>query len=453
MSFTAPFTLASRLSLVAGACLALCGAAVQAAAPTQDELGSIVLYGSTTIAQDSTNAWGVWEQIDPPAAGPAQPGTSTPSRSEWYRSLAQVSFQANTLPTVVEPTASLLCAGGSFCGFGRARVTTTTYLPMNEDGTSDSTNFLAYHLVATPVATDGPGLIRAAALPSTADAPAATSTTTFAFSYAVAVKSQALGSSDAVLASESGTLFYNGYGYSAKTAIPNGTQRFSLNAADINSSAFYDNAEILAGWYDNPVFRYINGGSDMSSTNQFQESRGVIGVTTSDADMAALRASRATATYTGHDAYGLDQGSPNMKLNVNFGNGTFTGSLNNGSDGKVEQQTTTRGVQVAGAVGVNIDKGVITGANFMSTALSANDGSIKAGSVVQGAFFGPNAAAAGGVVNITKTTANYSNATFVSPFLTVKDTPKAIAPVLLLPVAPVAPVMPPVIINLPVSPR
>jgi hypothetical protein len=151
----------------------------------------------------------------------------------------------------------------------------------------------------------------------------------------------------------------------------------------------------------------------------------VVGVTTSDAEMASLRASNATATYTGYDLNGLQaKVKPNVTLSVNFGNGTFTGSVNGGADrGIVQPQTTTSGTQLAGLVGVNIDKGVITGANFMSTALSATDGKIGAGSVVQGAFFGPSAAAAGGVVNITKTSNSgaYTNATHVTPFLTIRD--------------------------------
>jgi hypothetical protein len=441
MSNTAPSNLASRLSFVAGACLALCGAAVQAAAPTQAELESIVLYGSTTIAQDSTSVWGVWEQIDPPAAGPAQPTANAASRSEWYRSLAQVSQPSPNVPTVPEPTATLLCAGGSLCGFGRAQVSTNTFAPFSEPSTSDATNIFAYHLLATPVASELQVLERVAAL---GGAPT-TSTTTFTLPFAVSVQSQSLSADAAVLVSASGTLYFNGNGYSAKSRTETGFQSYSI--APLQQSASdniaYDSATILAGWYDNPVSKYVLGkGETLQNIQQYQQSMGVIGVTTSDADMAGLRASNATATYTGHDGYGLG-GSPNMKLSVDFGKGIFTGSLNNGTDGGVEWQTTARGTQVAGPVGVIIDKGVITGANFMSTSLSAKDGSIKAGSVVQGAFFGPNAAAAGGVVNITKTTANYTNATFVSPFMAVNDQLiKAPAPVLLAPAAPAAPINP-----------
>jgi hypothetical protein len=79
----------SSLRLVAGASLALCSALthVAQAAPTQAELDSIVLYGSTTIAKDSTSAWGVWEQIDPPAAGPASTTSPRPSgTAPWRRS-------------------------------------------------------------------------------------------------------------------------------------------------------------------------------------------------------------------------------------------------------------------------------------------------------------------------------------------------------------------------------
>jgi hypothetical protein len=112
--------------------------------------------------------------------------------------------------------------------------------------------------------------------------------------------------------------------------------------------------------------------------------------------------------------------TPNVILNVKFGDGTFTGSFNGGADGKVSIGTSASGPVLSGAVGFNVTSGVITGSEFQSTGLSASDGTVTG--TVRGAFFGPMAAAAGGVADVTKTRTDgaYSNARFVSPFLAIK---------------------------------
>jgi hypothetical protein len=409
-------TAPSRLHLLVAACLALCGGITQAADPTPADLNSIVLYGSTTIAQDSTDSWGVWDQLEPTAAGPALPRLSIPGLTEWYRSLSQVAANAPVVPVVPIPTpevlATQICAGGSICGFGRA--TTTSLLDMPAPNAPVPAQF-AYSLVATPATL--PVVVR-----ENKGALAVSETPSFLPPMAITVQSQVLGEGGPLVKPQSGVLTFNGNGYSG--SFDDG--KYALVAATIGNGVYFDNGQVLAAWYDNPVSRYVAGNNAIPFSMQFQNSVGVAGVTTSDADMSNLRASNATATYTGYDKNGLDaKTKPNVTLNVNFGNGTFTGSVNGGADrGTVQTQITPRGTQLAGLVGVNIDKGVITGANFMSTALSATDGKIGAGSVVQGAFFGPNAAAAGGVVNITKTSNSgaYTNATHVTPFLTVRDT-------------------------------
>ena len=410
-------TAPSRLHLLVGACLALCGGITQAAGPTPADLNSIVLYGSTTIAQDSTDSWGVWDQLEPTAAGPALPKLSIPGLTEWYRSLSQVAANAPVVPVVPiappEVLATQICAGGSICGFGRA--STSSMIFMTESTAAPTAQF-AYSLVATP--TTLPTIVRerTAAL-------AVAETPSFQLPMAITVQSQLLGGAGSLLMPQSGVLTFNGSGYGGTS----GGDTYRIAAYEKVNGTYFDNGEVLAAWYDNPISRYVAGSMTAMPSIQFQNSVGVVGVTTSDAEMASLRASNATATYTGYDLNGLQaKVKPNVTLSVNFGNGTFTGSVNGGADrGIVQPQTTTSGTQLAGLVGVNIDKGVITGANFMSTALSATDGKIGAGSVVQGAFFGPSAAAAGGVVNITKTSNSgaYTNATHVTPFLAVRDTP------------------------------
>jgi hypothetical protein len=407
----------SRLHLLVGACLALCGGIAQAAEPTQADLNSILLYGSTTIAQDSTDSWGVWDQLEPTAAGPALPKLSIPGLTEWYRSLSQVAANAPVAPVApvapAEVLATQICAGGSICGFGRAANSSLVFIEGPSDKALPSAQY-AYSVVAT--ATTLPVITR-----ETAAALAESVTPSFTWPAAITVTSQVLGEGGPLLSPESGVLTFSGKGYSGGSD----GARYSIVAATMGNNTYFDNRTVQAAWFDNPISRYVAGQGDTPGSIQFQNSVGVAGVTTSNADMSSLRTSNATATYTGYDKNGLDAKiKPNVTLTVNFGNSTFTGSVNGGADrGTVQTQTTTRGTQLAGLVGVNIDKGVITGANFMSTALSATDGKIGAGSVVQGAFFGPNAAAAGGVVSITKTSnsGTYTNATHVTPFLTIRD--------------------------------
>jgi len=403
-------TAPSRLHLLVAACLALCGGITQAADPTPADLNSIVLYGSTTIAQDSTDSWGVWDQLEPTAAGPALPRLSIPGLTEWYRSLSQVAANAPVVPVApvapAEVLATQICAGGSICGFFRAAVNNNVFAPSAVSPTE-----IAYSLVATPVQTDRPtkpieGAIAAA----------------FAFSKALTIQSQALSEGGVLLAPQSGLLTSLGSIYSGDTPVNYKVGTTSL----ANKPVVQDGVVVPVAWFDNPVSRYVVGQGENLPTLQFQNSVGVVGVTTSDAEISKLRASNATANYTGYDVNGLNaKVEPNVKLTVNFGNGTFNGSLNDGADrGVVQTQTTTRGTQLAGLVGVKF-QGVATGANLTSTAMSATDGKIGAGSLVQLALVGPNAAAAIGVVNLIKTSDSgaYKDATYVTPVLVVRNAP------------------------------
>lgn len=405
-------TAPSRAHLVVGACLTLCGGLALATGPTAAQLNSIVLYGNTTIAQDSTSSWGVWDQLEPTAAGPDLPKLDIPGLSEWYRSLAQVAVAPVATPaTPVTPPdvlATQICAGGSICGFGRAT-------PLTD---SQPAQF-AYTLVVTPVTLTEVVRERAAAVATEVG-------TRFVLPAAIRVQSQLLGEVGALLASDSGLLNRNGSTYSSAQ----GPSSYSLGAFTQGARVEYVDGQPVAGWFSNPITRFVMGMDGPMPMPRFDvhEGVGVIGMTTPDADMSSLRNSNATATYRGYDINGLAAkvDAPNVVLNVNFGTGRFSGSINGGADqGMVQVRNTSRGSQLDGRVGVVIDQGVITGANFMSTALSAKDGSIGAKSVVQGAFMGANAAVAIGVADINKTSnaaGGYTNANHVTTFQAVSNT-------------------------------
>lgn len=408
-------TVPSRAHRVVGACLALCGGMAQATGPTEAQLNSIVLYGSTTIAQDSTSSWGVWDQLEPTAAGPDLPKLDIPGLSEWYRSLAQVTVTPLAPPTSpavpAEVLATQICAGGSICGFGRAT-------PLTD---SQPAQF-AYTLVTTPVTLTEVARERATAVATEVG-------TSFVLPAAITVQSKLLGDVGVLLAAESGVLTRNGSTYS----VAQGPSSYSLGAFTQGARVEYVNGQPVAAWFSNPITRYVMGMDGPLPVFKFDahEGVGVIGITTSDADMNTLRteglASNATATYRGYDINGLAAKveGPNVILDVNFGTSRFSGSINGGSDqGTVQVRNTSLGQQLDGRVGVVIEQGVITGANFMSTVLKANDGSIGAKSVVQGAFMGANAAVAIGVANINKTSDSgaYTNANHVTTFQAVRNT-------------------------------
>ena len=220
------------------------------------------------------------------------------------------------------------------------------------------------------------------------------------------------------LALDSGPLRLNGNGYSSATK---GGTYFGI-FADTGQNDYFDPEAVQATWYYGDLSRYVAGTGESGGRYDYQDFFGVAGITTPDADMSDLRATQGMAvTYRGFDAQGRTD-TPNVEMIVDFGTGEIrSGSFNRGVDGgNVYTFQTAAGKAVGGAVGFEFT-GVITGSNFKSTSLSAKDGAVTG--AVTGAFFGPKAAAAGGVADITKsrTDGTYTDSRFVSPFLAIKD--------------------------------
>ena len=172
----------------------------------------------------------------------------------------------------------------------------------------------------------------------------------------------------------------------------------SLNKRNVNGDSgmsSYSRSPWLGvgsgGWYDNQYGEvYSSVGGSLYG-----------GVTTSLDQLNSYIGSHGpVATYRGTT---LDGG--NFIARIDFSDNSWSGIWNGGSDGKVG----VSGKNVVGQVGFTVTKGSIDGINFSaaSSELGAKDGSVKGS--VNGALFGGSAQSVAGMVDIVKTTDNYSN--------------------------------------------
>lgn len=367
-----PFALSTWRIALGGALLALSATGAQAEA-SDDELQRVKLYGTVTIAEDKLDSWGPWSNFEAPASGNS-PSNSAPvlSTADPYRPLAQ-------LPTGL----GLACAGGSLCGFGAIYAAERSN---NSQLELPATATIFFGTVVTPDA-------QAPLLPQV-----------------IGLRSQALGAGAPALFPESGDLdreismsegYYVSYSRQSGTETPTGgtSEHYQVSGDGYQQAGNPISDQVAQGMLNARLAKYVNAtgeGGRYSSTESLRGGPVVLGFTSTDADMAALRASNATATYFGSTSFGY---SP-VRLEVQFGAGTWQGSWNNGVDGKTYSTNTTN--QIGGQVGFTAS-GTISGVNITSTSVGTNDVGATVSGFVRGAFFGPQAAAAAGVVDITKT--------------------------------------------------
>lgn len=331
-----------------------------AAAPTNAELNSVKLYGNVTIAQDSVTGWGPWTEFEPPAAG-NPPLAALPTTPDLYRTLPQVATATPPGPTPVTPTPER-----DLIGFGAF-----------------------YSLITTPNApdiTDGPHPF---SLAGTAVTPASTGSwlpDSFEMSITPMVGTSPAPSSSLLAVQADGS--YAG-----------GTDTAQLKLIASPGTAV-DAQATEASFYQ--FLSYISSPDERAP--QVVTHVGVIGYRSTAADMLDLRGRGVVATYNGQSTANATASFVPMSMRVDFGASTWTGVWNGG-------------VTKNGAIGFAA-AGNITGANFNSSSITANDSNRISGTVT-GAFFGPMAAAAGGVTDITK-----SGVRHVDSFLAVKAAPQ-----------------------------
>jgi hypothetical protein len=254
-------------------------AGLSAHAATPAEMQTIKLYGDVTIAQDSVKAWGPWEQFEAPAAGnpPVLPAFRADA-SSLYRPIGPV----------IPPTP---VTEGTIEGFA-----TFTKQDFNCDceyaivGTDQAKVRGSYSL--TNVAEVGlPSYISAEFAPHT---------------Y--------MGTTEIPLTS-TGRLDLAGIAYSNASNNPV-VIPVSVEGIDSNE---------IQAW---AFIEYARGSTETATTLNAEGQTpiyGVVGVRTSDADIAALRASNFTASYqsvTLVNGFGFD-------MNMAFGTGDFTQTYHN----------------------------------------------------------------------------------------------------------------------------
>lgn len=404
------FRLLPRVALCAAACTALASAGVAHAGPSQADLARIRLYGEVSIAQDSVHSWGVWEQFEPPAAGPAPLSVALPSRGELYRPLA---------PVIVTPITPLppvdiagLCASGALCGIGLfsdAVFSASVAAAAAPVAMATPVTPERFAFVTRPEVVSSPELPQSARLAPQVVAPLLWEPD------AMRMRNEALNGGQ--LEADSGVMHRDGsyYGYDK-----NGTRILTSDrqGAD-DGSGITDEVAVarLSG-----IYSYMSG----ESTNNLRLV-GYWGVTTPAAGMAELVRGNVVATYTGRtdgvDVKGLQQA---VTMTIDFGQSKITaGQFGAGVDGTVVRSRTPSGTQqLSGQVGFTFT-GDVVGSSFRATNLQAADATAIRGTV-QGAFFGASAQVAAGVADVVKSKAvegGYTNARYTDTFITYKVDP------------------------------
>lgn len=400
-------------TLLATAVAAACSLSAHASGPTQADYAKVVLYSNVTIAQDSASQWGIWEELEPTAAGPQTPLPLIAGTSEPYRPLGNVTPTTPTTP----PTVVGACQSGGLCGFG---VMTSFSESIGQER--------AEALSEAPLLRTGFQL-----LPTVTQANSDSSQwlPQTVFVSINSVRTDVQGSSTHTnlgpLELQQGEI---GAYHLYESDLPGAYDRTQIETD--TSDPGTGNAGKFQGTIT--IARYVSGGSDappVSGTYQQDTVYGVWGVTTSAQDMNNLRAGNAQASYSGSTFNASGASTGTFDVAVNFGQSTFQANFNGGTNvtnplaGGQLQVASNGSVQVNGALSFSAS-GSINGSMFSANALQIAGAGNSITGKVEGAFFGSNAAVAAGVADVTanlqsspsvpKITVRYA-----TPFVATKD--------------------------------
>lgn len=408
-------------TLLATAVATACSLSAHASGPTQADYAKVVLYSNVTIAQDSASQWGIWEELEPTAAGPQAP--LPPQRvaaTEPYRPLGTVTPITPTTPVAPQPSVPL-CVSGAMCGFGVITSRSETYV-MEEVASAAAIS------VEAPL--EGMGFqLLATVTQANEDAnrwqPQALLVNLQGVRSDVTAPTGIVGLGP--LEQERTEM---GFVHSHESFVE-GSSYTSARIATDTSDPGVDAVGLMLG--DIVISRYVSGANNAPGTINSQSSfvYGVWGITTSVQEMSALRMSNAQATYSGKTFDAAGQQTGTMSLSANFGASTFTADFNGGinvqnplANGTL--QTTAAGTtQVNGALSFRAS-GAISGSLFSANNLQIAGPNNSITGKVEGAFFGSNAAVAAGVADVTAKIQNSANdpaitARYATPFVATKD--------------------------------
>lgn len=390
-------------TLLATAVAAACSLSAHANGPTQADYAKVVLYSNVTIAQDSSSQWGIWEELEPTAAGPQTPLPLLAGTTELYRPVGTVT-----------PTQTL-SDKGVLMGFG---------VISNGNNYGEEARAEAF----MPISYESS---RAGFTLQISDASEATVSGSW--------QPLSMKISTALVRSDITETPYTYEGLGPLVHDGSLTHRFN----NIVGEELYENhnlstdtsqipSEATAGQFlgDITIVRYVSGQGEFSK-NYYEERSssvyGVWGVTTSAQDMNNLRQSNAQASYAGtvFNQYGDYNGS--VSMSVNFGTSEFSANFNNVGGGQVSVGNNTS-IAISEKLNFNAS-GTISGSQFAANQLSPG----VTGQVV-GAFFGPQAAAAGGVLDVSAVpnagipSGPRPVARYVAPFIAIKGGSEVGAP-------------------------
>lgn len=379
-------------TLLATAVAAACSLSAHANGPTQADYAKVVLYSNVTIAQDSASQWGVWEELEPTAAGPQTPLPlpQIASGTDPYRPLGVVTQPGG--PTTVSDAP--LCASGALCGFG-----VITYQSSTRN--SGQLNPAAVNADANEAAPLNMGfrLMPTAVTPSTEGTSAPTNWLPAAMTIeTTGIRDDNVEQAPKFTAAEIGVMNFSAPNKHATSGTEDGSSSASMgtDTSELEAGA-------TSGKFIGQIMSYVNGGNTQRAANMY----GVWGVTTSAADMNALRSlANPTATYSGN-TFGADGTSTGtVKMSVNFGTSTFSADFNGGLNvkdplsGQVQIASNGTPQVVNGALSFNA-VGQIIGSTFKSNSLQIATPEKIINGTVQGAFFGSNAAKAAGAADVS----------------------------------------------------
>ncbi len=380
--------------------------------------GPVAANNKKVTDDDSVYSWGPWAVLAP-AAGPRQVALRGLSTQNTPRNVKNTPQVENPVPVDQPPSGEVQgpCAAGAACGFATYSRDSAYVSAAGETAAQ------GYHGGPVPASFETSVAALVAAATNGGEGHAA--------SYVVTPTNPADGSSPQVsvqnlpvaqttpggfVGSATDTTFHPALGPRSPA------ERFDHKSEVSGVLPYAANPDVVAGYWSDGTLHYeaytVLATVDNIIYNRTPDHTGgagqfVAGVTTPQADLDKLQAGNVLASYGGSM---LASGTP-VGITVDFGHGTWNGSWGH-STGALDTsgahiEHLSNGDYLVGQVAFTAS-GTVSGANVVSSRLS--DGLTGK---VQGAFFGANAGALGGTVDV-HTVIGGDNVRHTDVFLTGK---------------------------------